>query len=231
MHLHWLTLNPTHSCLKLNGFVVDHLPFEEEFKDLVLLTCDPECIDAGIRPPLVRTAPHNRQPFSNESRCFISWPNWFGVLYSNSDDQTGDNGSAALPDWVVMLPAPEYPTPEAAAAAAAKKKEKKEVAAAEKKRKQEATAALAAKLDSKLETMQGDGTSLNSFYYLNMLEFRLSLEDSEDEDEDAGYFGDASENGDERRGGFTDSEEATNDGESLAPGNSDDEWEEEEDSE
>ncbi|KAI8938021.1 hypothetical protein NX059_005695 [Plenodomus lindquistii] len=40
--------------LKLDGFVIDHVPFEEELAALELLTCGENCIDAGLR------APHNR---------------------------------------------------------------------------------------------------------------------------------------------------------------------------
>lgn len=53
----------THSirCLKLDGFVVDYLPFEQELSRIALLTCGKDCIDSGLRAPKTPRTPHSKQ--------------------------------------------------------------------------------------------------------------------------------------------------------------------------
>lgn len=70
-------------CLRLNGFVLDHLPFEHELSRIVLLTCGEDCIDSGLRAPKTPKAPHNkwsRVVNNATSHCLIQWPNWTGIF-------------------------------------------------------------------------------------------------------------------------------------------------------
>jgi hypothetical protein len=70
-------------CLRLNGFVIDHLPFEHELSRIVLLTCGEDCIDSGLRAPKTLKAPHNkwsRVVNNATSHCLIQWPNWTGIF-------------------------------------------------------------------------------------------------------------------------------------------------------
>jgi hypothetical protein len=48
-------------CLKLDGFVVDYLPFEQELSRIALLTCGKDCIDSGLRAPKTPRTPHSKQ--------------------------------------------------------------------------------------------------------------------------------------------------------------------------
>ncbi|KAF1834152.1 hypothetical protein BDW02DRAFT_647814 [Decorospora gaudefroyi] len=82
-------------CLKLDGFVVDYLPFEHELSRIVLLTCGENCIDSGLRAPKTPRTPHNRwsKVVNNApSHCLIQWPNWTGVFDDHGDqrDTHGD---------------------------------------------------------------------------------------------------------------------------------------------
>jgi hypothetical protein len=72
-------------CLKLNGFVVDYLPFEQELSGIALLTCGKDCIDSGLRAPTTSRNPYNRRGTVVKNRCLIQWPNWTGVF-----DECGD---------------------------------------------------------------------------------------------------------------------------------------------
>ncbi|RMZ72329.1 cytochrome P450 3A9 [Pyrenophora seminiperda CCB06] len=67
-------------CLKLDGFVVDWLPFERELSRIVLLTCGPNCIDSGLRAPEEHYNKWNKDLNNamSMSHCLIQWPNWFG---------------------------------------------------------------------------------------------------------------------------------------------------------
>jgi hypothetical protein len=62
--------------------VIDHLPFEHELTDIVLLACGEKCIDAGLRAPKTRVEPHNWSKKINNalSHCLIQWPNWTGIF-------------------------------------------------------------------------------------------------------------------------------------------------------
>ncbi|PZD46777.1 hypothetical protein A1F97_00553 [Pyrenophora tritici-repentis] len=81
--------------LKLDGFVVDYLPFEHELSRIVLLTCGPNCIDSGLRAPKTPRSPLNKwsKIVNNAvSHCLIQWPNWTGVFDDRGDqrDAEGD---------------------------------------------------------------------------------------------------------------------------------------------
>ncbi|CAO2657193.1 Nn.00g033190.m01.CDS01 [Neocucurbitaria sp. VM-36] len=70
-------------CLKLDGFVIDHLPFEHELSLLVLLTCGDHCIDAGLSAPKSTQVVQNTwsKAVNNVfSHCLIQWPKWTGIF-------------------------------------------------------------------------------------------------------------------------------------------------------
>ncbi|KAF2856992.1 hypothetical protein T440DRAFT_412435 [Plenodomus tracheiphilus IPT5] len=106
--------------LKLNGFVIDHLPFEEELTSLELLICGEMCIDAGVRVPETRQAPHNRWSGvvnNTLTHCMIMWPNWNGIFDASGHqcDESGDVGPAGEMDSTPVaepLSAAEIPLPE-----------------------------------------------------------------------------------------------------------------------
>lgn len=82
-------------CLKLDGFVLDFLPFEHELSRIELLTCGINCFDAGLRAPKIRRVPYNRwsQAVNNaRTNCLIQWPNWTGIFDDHGDqrDSQGD---------------------------------------------------------------------------------------------------------------------------------------------
>ncbi|KAF2270893.1 hypothetical protein CC78DRAFT_573254 [Lojkania enalia] len=69
-------------CLRLDGFVVDHLPFELELSQIVLLSCGENCVDAGLRAP--KTAePRNKWGCMVQNaitHCMIDFPAWAGIF-------------------------------------------------------------------------------------------------------------------------------------------------------
>jgi hypothetical protein len=70
-------------CLKVDGFVIDHLPFVYDLSRIVLLTCGEKCIDSGLRAPKTDRAPRNKwsKAVNNAtSHCLIQWPNWTGIF-------------------------------------------------------------------------------------------------------------------------------------------------------
>ena len=83
-------------CLKLDGFVVDHLPFERELSSIVLLTCGEKCVDAGLRAP--RTAsPQNTWSVGAKgmaTHCKIVFPKWAGTFDARGVQQSEDGGLA-----------------------------------------------------------------------------------------------------------------------------------------
>ncbi|KAF2691997.1 hypothetical protein K458DRAFT_438286 [Lentithecium fluviatile CBS 122367] len=95
-------------CVKLDGFVVDQLPFEHELSKVVLLTCGENCIDAGLRAPKTsRAYTWNKwgSSVNNEAtHCLIRWPN-FAAIFDNEGrllDPSGnvvgsDNEESSLP--------------------------------------------------------------------------------------------------------------------------------------
>ncbi|PSN70213.1 hypothetical protein BS50DRAFT_308431 [Corynespora cassiicola Philippines] len=81
-------------CLKLDGFVIDRLPFEHELSGIVLLTCGPNCVDAGIRPPKTTRAPKNAwgaSVKSSQTHCLIKWPNW-ARIYTGAGEELDVDG-------------------------------------------------------------------------------------------------------------------------------------------
>jgi hypothetical protein len=72
-------------CLKLDGFVVDQLPFEHELSRIVLLTCGEKCIDSGLRAPKTKKTFNTWSRFVNNapSHCLIQWLNWTGIFDDN----------------------------------------------------------------------------------------------------------------------------------------------------
>ncbi|CBX94765.1 predicted protein [Plenodomus lingam JN3] len=90
-------------CLKLNGFVIDQLPFEEELSGLKLLTCGDKCFDAGLRAPKTRHAPLNRWSGAVNnapSHCMIVWPNWQGI-FDAAGHQRDESGEVVAEGVVV----------------------------------------------------------------------------------------------------------------------------------
>jgi hypothetical protein len=69
------------SVLKLEGFVVDHLPFKAELRNLVLLSCGEGCVDAGLRAPKpeVASGVWNHLMPGVETHCLIDWPHYTGI--------------------------------------------------------------------------------------------------------------------------------------------------------
>ncbi len=70
-------------CLRLDGFVIDHLPFEHELVHIMLLVCGEKCVDAGLRAPKTRSQPDNdwnKRKANGTCNCVIQWPNWTGVF-------------------------------------------------------------------------------------------------------------------------------------------------------
>jgi hypothetical protein len=77
-------------CLKVDGFVIDSLPFEHELSGIVLLTCGENCIDSGLRAPKTGRVPHNKwsKAVNNAaSHCLIQWPNWTGIFDGHGDQR------------------------------------------------------------------------------------------------------------------------------------------------
>ncbi|KAI4675582.1 uncharacterized protein J4E88_007615 [Alternaria novae-zelandiae] len=72
-------------CLKLNGFVVDYLPFEQELSRIALLTCGKDCVDSGLRAPKTSRNPHSREGKVVKNHCLIQWPSWTGVFDDRGD--------------------------------------------------------------------------------------------------------------------------------------------------
>jgi hypothetical protein len=101
-------------CLKLDGFVIDHLPFEHELSQIVLLTAGENCIDSGLRAPKSRRAPHNmwsKAVNNATSHCLIQWPNWTGI-FDDRGDQRNKLGLVVPQELGLSTPAVEFaPSP------------------------------------------------------------------------------------------------------------------------
>ncbi|XP_014551631.1 hypothetical protein COCVIDRAFT_42068 [Bipolaris victoriae FI3] len=102
-------------CLKLDGFVVDYLPFEHELSRISLLTCGKNCIDSGLRAPKTPLTPHNgwSKIFNCAiSRCLVQWPNWTGT-FDDHGDQHDNHGQIVSQETVLSTPAngPLSPSP------------------------------------------------------------------------------------------------------------------------
>ncbi|KAF2643149.1 hypothetical protein P280DRAFT_505356 [Massarina eburnea CBS 473.64] len=86
-------------CLKLNGFVIDQLPFEHELSQVVMLTCGYDCVDAGLRAPKTkRKTSRNKWGASIDSEvthCFIAWPNW-SAIFDNEGQLLGPDGKVVV---------------------------------------------------------------------------------------------------------------------------------------
>ncbi|KAF1947344.1 hypothetical protein EJ02DRAFT_140610 [Clathrospora elynae] len=99
-------------CLKLDGFVVDYLPFEHELSRIVLLTCGKNCVDAGLRAPTTLRAPRNRwsRAVNNAvTHCLIQWPNWTGI-FDDHGDQRDKHGDVVSQEVGLSTPASEFPS-------------------------------------------------------------------------------------------------------------------------
>lgn len=99
-------------CLKLNGFVIDHLPFEHELSRIVLLTCGDACIDAGMRAPKTKHAAQNKwsRVVNNVgSHCLIQWPKWTGI-FDSQGDQRDAHGNIVPQDLGLSTPLDEFPS-------------------------------------------------------------------------------------------------------------------------
>jgi hypothetical protein len=97
-------------CLKLDGFVIDHLPFDHELSSIVLLTCGDNCIDSGLRAPKTDRVPQNKwsKVINNAaSHCLIKWPNWMGV-FDERGDQRNKLGLVIPQDLVYSTPMEDF---------------------------------------------------------------------------------------------------------------------------
>ncbi|KAL5119518.1 hypothetical protein ACEQ8H_002583 [Pleosporales sp. CAS-2024a] len=97
-------------CLKLDGFVIDHLPFAHELSGIVLLTCGENCIDSGLRAPKIRHPPQNKWSMAvNDatSHCLIKWPNWTGI-FDDQGDQRNKLGLVISQDTILSTPISEF---------------------------------------------------------------------------------------------------------------------------
>lgn len=76
--------------LKLDGFVIDSLPFQHELSSIVLLSCGENCVDAGLRAPKTVRAPRNkwsRAVNNATSHVLIQWPKWAGIFDDHGDQR------------------------------------------------------------------------------------------------------------------------------------------------
>ncbi|KAH7078387.1 hypothetical protein FB567DRAFT_502503 [Paraphoma chrysanthemicola] len=100
--------------LKLDGFVLDHLPFEHELSRIVYLECGDNCIDSGLRAPKTQKAPHNKwsKTINNAtSHCLIKWPNWTGI-FDAGGHQRNKSGEIVPQEIGLSTPINEYaPSP------------------------------------------------------------------------------------------------------------------------
>lgn len=97
-------------CLKLDGFVIDHMPFDHELSRIVLLTCGDDCIDSGLRAPKTDQTPHNKwsKVVNNaSSHCLIKWPNWMGI-FDNHGAQRDKLGLVIPQDLVYSTSLEEF---------------------------------------------------------------------------------------------------------------------------
>jgi hypothetical protein len=100
-------------CLKLDGFVIDHLPFGHELSNIVLLTCGENCIDSGLRAPKTCRVPQNKwsKAVNNAtSHCLIKWPNWTGI-FDDRGDQRNKLGLVIPQEIVLSTPLDEFSPP------------------------------------------------------------------------------------------------------------------------
>ncbi|ORY02456.1 hypothetical protein BCR34DRAFT_574121 [Clohesyomyces aquaticus] len=70
------------SRLKLDGFVVDSLPFEKELASLVFLSCGDHCVDAGLLAPKTKDPLNTWNCYVSNAitHCLIDWPSWTGIF-------------------------------------------------------------------------------------------------------------------------------------------------------
>jgi hypothetical protein len=101
-------------CVKLDGFVVDQLPFEHELSKVVLLTCGENCIDAGLRAPRTpRAYTMNKwgPSVNNEAtHCLIVFPNW-AAIFDNEGRLLDPSGNVVSSDDGDTSPPPLEPVP------------------------------------------------------------------------------------------------------------------------
>lgn len=79
-------------CLKLDGFVVDRLPFQHELSHIVLLTCAKNCIDAGLRAPKTGRPQSKWSVLVNNAvtHCMIKFPSWTGIFDADGSQLNKD---------------------------------------------------------------------------------------------------------------------------------------------
>jgi hypothetical protein len=96
-------------CIKLDGFVIDQLPFDYELSKVVLLTCGKNCIDAGLRAPktsLAQTLNMWGPSVNNEhTHCLIVWPN-FAAIFDNEGNRLDPSGNIADSEPPTPTPMP-----------------------------------------------------------------------------------------------------------------------------
>ncbi|KAF2709773.1 hypothetical protein K504DRAFT_345443, partial [Pleomassaria siparia CBS 279.74] len=99
--------------LKLDGFVVDHLPFEYELSRIVLLTCGENCVDAGLRAPKSVDPQDNWGFFGHDrvSQCLIAFPHWLGIFDAEGKEKSNHGTRVSQRHVHISRPAPNATAP------------------------------------------------------------------------------------------------------------------------
>ncbi|KAF3046697.1 hypothetical protein E8E11_005620 [Didymella keratinophila] len=100
--------------LWLDGFVIDHLPFEHELTDINFLGCGSKCIDAGMRAPKTDAEPFLawcRRVNNTSCHFALQWPNWTGI-FDTEGEQRDVHGQVISQEAGLSTPFAEYaPSP------------------------------------------------------------------------------------------------------------------------
>ncbi|KAF3045653.1 hypothetical protein E8E12_011005 [Didymella heteroderae] len=100
--------------LWLDGFVIDHLPFERELTDINFLGCGEKCIDAGMRAPKTEAEPFLawcRRVNNTPCHFALQWPNWTGI-FDTEGEQRDVHGQVISQEAGLSTPFAEYaPSP------------------------------------------------------------------------------------------------------------------------
>ncbi|KAF1934036.1 uncharacterized protein M421DRAFT_200 [Didymella exigua CBS 183.55] len=100
--------------LWLDGFVIDHLPFEHELTEINFLGCGEKCIDAGMRAPRTHAEPFlawSKRVNHTACRFGLQWPNWTGI-FDSEGEQRDVHGQVISQEAGLSTPFAEYaPSP------------------------------------------------------------------------------------------------------------------------